>query len=612
MKKALLYSAMAVATLTMSSCGDDFLVIDPAGSVSEGTLMTETGIDWVLTGAYSSFNNMSQAHSMGGASIANMVYGDVVGGDANKGSQSSDQSDWTALETYAFTSSNSYTGSKWNAVYESVKRANNVIDMAERMGDALPNKDVIIAQAKFIKGVWMFEGIKMFGAAIPYVTLEDYKANTDPEVSNHSEGSQVADVYVWDLVAQDLKDAAAVLPATWPAGQYGRATSWMAKAVLAKLYLYWSSPYNGTNATANHWADAKSLLQDIITNGVDAKGQKYRLADKYGDLFDAATSDWTGESVFDVQLTISGTQTDTNAIQTNPIIGQPGASGIGGWGFYQPSYDFVNSFIVDANGLPLSTSAYRAEPRLTLMTATASGNEPVTDLSVAVDPRLDFCAGRFGVPFLDYGTPSGANLTGWVRDYTNGGLYMNKKNLAKISDRGSTSVSTAVSSSAKNYHVIRFADILLMYAECLINDGDLNGALQYINQVRARAANDFIAADATTNGTYTLDDKVNNKTVNGAAGNYRVGLYTSFASATEATEALRAERRAELGMEGHRWFDLARWGEAANVLNSYVDYEGQFFPGKYNAYGKNWVTFPIPFSQLTNGKGRLVQNADWK
>ena len=601
MKTAIIYSAMALATLSMSSCGDSFLVLDPAGSVSEGTLTTAEGIDMVLTGAYSSLNNMNQTGWMGYAALSNYCFGDVAGADANKGSQSSDQSDFTAIEVYQFSSANSYIAGKWAAVYEAVKRANNVIDMVGKAGDKIANPDQIIGQAEFIKGVWMFEGIRMFGAAIPYVTLEDYQAATDPQVSNVDESGNY--VYIWSQVEADLKSAASKLPATWPAGQYGRATSWMAKAMLAKLYVYWSSPFNGKNASANHWSDAKNLLDDIINNGVDAKGQKYKLAEKYGDLFNnAGTSDWTGESVFDVQLTISGTQTDSNAAVYSPAIGTPGALGLGGWGFYQPTYEFVNSFMVDDNGLPLANYTNH-EPLTTIPSGT-----PVTDLDTPVDPRLDFCAGRFGVPFLDYGIPT--ELNGWVRDYTNGGLQMNIKYQHRKADRGGTAVATAIGSNAANYHVIRFADILLMRAECAIQEGDLSTALTLINQVRARAANDFVENAAAGK---VLEDKVNGKTVTGAAAHYKIGLYTGFANATEATTALKREMRAEFGMEGHRWFDIARWGEAAAVLNAYRAYEGKYFPGKFgNEYNVNWVTYPIPFSTIQTAMGRIVQNENWK
>ena len=608
MKKAIIYSAMALATLSLSSCGDSFLLLEPAGAVSENALLSDNGIDMVLTGAYSSLNNMNQTGWMGYAALSNYCFGDVAGADANKGSQSSDQSDFTAIEVYSFSAANSYIQGKWAAVYEAAKRCNNVIDMVGKT-ENLTNPELIIAQAKFIKGVWMFEGIRMFGAFIPYVTLEDYQASTDPQVTNHTEGSDVADIAIWDLVAKDLKEAAEVLPETWTnatgygATQYGRATKWMAKAKLAKLYLYWSSPYNGKNATADHWNDCKALLDEIIANGKDAKGTPFQLAKTYGELFNnAKTSDWTGESVFDVQLTINGTQTDTNAAVYSPAIGTPGALGLGGWGFYQPTYEFVNSFMVDANGLPLAN--YTDYEPLTTMGATV----PVTDLDTPLDPRVDYCAGRFGVPYLDYGIPSGLN--GWVRDYTNGGLYMNIKYQHRKADRGGTAVATAIGSNSANYHVIRFADILLMRAEVAIHENDLATALDLINQVRARAANSFVEnADAGKK----MYDLVNNKTVDGAAATYKIGLYTNFASAAEATTALKREMRAEFGMEGHRWFDIARWGEAANVLNAYRAYEGTYFPGKFgNVYNENWVTFPIPITEIQTAMGRIAQNANWK
>lgn len=592
---------MALATLSMSSCGDSFLVLDPAGSVSEGTLTTESGIDMVLTGAYASLNGMHQTSWMGYGALSNYCFGDVAGADANKGSQSSDQSDFTAIEVYQFDASNSYISGKWAGCYEAIKRCNNVLDMVQKAGDKVSNAAVVEAQAKFIKGVWGFELIRMFGAAIPYVSLEDYQASTDPQVSNVDESGNY--VYIWSKVEQDFKDAIAGLPETWGAGNYGRATKWMAKAMLAKLYLYWSSPYNGKNATADHWNDCKSLLDEIIANGVDAKGQKYKLADTYEELFnDATTSDWTGESVFDVQLSISGTQTATNQPVYSPAIGMAGALGLGGWGFYQPTYEFVNSFMVDDNGLPLAN--YTEKDVLTKLV----NGDPVTDLDTPVDPRLDYCAGRFGVPYLDYGIPTGLN--GWVRDYTNGGLYVNKKYQHAKAARGSTAVATAVGSNAANYHVIRFADILLMRAEVAIHEKDLTKAQELINQVRARAGKSFVK-NPDAGKTMTV---VGGATTAGAAGTYKIGVYTTpFASEAEAWTALKREMRAEFGMEGHRWFDIARWGEAAKVLNDYRAFEGQFFPGKFgNVYNENWVTFPIPVTTIQAAMGRIVQTENWK
>lgn len=114
--------------------------------------------------------------------------------------------------------------------------------------------------------------------------------------------------------------------------------------------------------------------------------------------------------------------------------------------------------------------------------------------------------------------------------------------------------------------MIRYADVLLWYAEVLIHDGNYKEAGKYINEVRARAANSYVkGVDAATmlptSTSYVLDDKVNGKLDSNAAANYRVGLYpdSQFNSKDGALAALRFERKLELAMEGHRWYDLARW-----------------------------------------------------
>ena len=179
-------------------------------------------------------------------------------------------------------------------------------------------------------------------------------------------------------------------------------------------------------------------------------------------------------------------------------------------------------------------------------------------------------------------------------------------------ERAGASTTNPVSTSV-NYHIIRFADILLWRAEIAINEGDLATALNYINKVRARAANYYVAAESgITNGTYVLDDKVNGKTGVDAAANYRIGLYPSFSSAAEAREALEREMRIEFGMEGRRWFDIARWGKVADVLNAYAASESKYLGKFVNTYSPSWVNFPIPASEINTAMGRFVQTANWK
>lgn len=606
---------MVAASIGLTTSCSDFLDVPVSGNVSDAELTNLEGIGYVMTGLYSSMYPTSYFE----APLTNYAYGDVLGGDANKGSTFTDQSDFTNLETYGITTDNGYLNTKWKVVYEGVFRANNALSLIEETKEELSAtqgevKDYYteaVAQARFFRGFWHFEGVKLFGAAIPYVGSEEFASGVNPAVPNADDSGNF--IYIWDRIAEDLQYAYDNLPETWTT-DYGRVNKWAAAAYLAKLRLYQSSPYNGTNGTSDHWAEVKTLLETIMANGKDSQGNQYRLADTYEMLFTAGVSDWTGESVFDIQTTISGSQTNTNCVEGAPHTAPPGGMGTSGWGFYQPSYEFVNAHIVDENGLPYLDGSYQQMPTLTTID---ENNVPHTDLTVYVDPRLDISVGRFNTPYWDWAIPS--VLDGWVRDIANGGPYLNKKRQPKKADKGSMSLQNQTSSTVKNPHLIRYADVLLWYAEVLIHEGQYSEAGKYINQVRARAAKSYVAAANAadmTPGTseYVMEDLVNGTTGTNAASNYRIGLYpeSQFASAESATQALRFERRLEFGMEGQRWYDLARWGIVGEVLNNYVAYESQYL-GKFadKVYPNDWVTMPIPNDQIITMEGVLVQNENW-
>lgn len=614
MKKLFIYSAIT-ALFAMGSCSD-FLQVDPVGNKSEKDFVSQEGVTQLLTGMYAKLHNTSYFEG----TLSNYVYGDVMGGDANKGSTYQDQPDFTSLETYTFTTDNGYLNTKWKGCYNGVFFANNVIKVADQCKDELSatagqSKDFYteaIAQARFMRAFWHFEVVKLFGAAVPFVDDAAMKENVNPQISNVDESGNY--IYIWDNIIEDFQYAYDNLPDKWEA-EKGRVNKWAAAAFLAKVKMFQSSPYNGKNGSQNHWTEVKSLLEEIMANGKDNNGTKFRLADTYEELYTAGESDWTGESVFDIQMAITGTVEETSNINGAWHIGMSGALGTGGWGFYQPSYDIVNAHIVNENGLPKMDNSYRNDPVLSTLD---ENNIPHTDLTVYTDPRLDVSTGRFQTPFLDWTVP--AVLDGWVRDVTNGGLYLNKKNIPKKADKGSLSITTQTNSTAKNFHLVRYADVLLWYAETLIELGQPQEAGKYINQVRARAANSYVkAVDPETmiesSSSYVLDDKINNRKEANAAANYRIGLYpdSQFSTKEKATEALRWERRIELAMEGHRWYDLVRWGAATDVLNGYVKYESKYL-GKYSSsvYSAKWVTLPIPHNEIQKMDGLLVQNENWK
>ncbi|WP_108820968.1 RagB/SusD family nutrient uptake outer membrane protein [Dysgonomonas sp. Marseille-P4361] len=620
--KKILYSIIILSLFSFISCSD-FLEQRSSGSIGKEQLADEDGINMLLAGMYASLLNDSYFE----APLTNYVYGDVIAGDANKGSTYGDQPDFTSLELYTMTVDNGYLGTKWVRVYDGVFRANELISDVESNKDALSaingrEKDFYtetVAQGRFMRGFFHFEGVKTFGAAIPYIGSEEFASNVNPKVSNVDESNNY--IYIWDRIYEDLQYAYDNLPDAWPE-EPGRVNKWAAAALLAKVKMYQSSPYNGTNNTVNRWGEVKDLLKTVIDNGKDSKGTKYRLADSYEALWTAGESDWTGESIFDIQMTIVGTNEMISCVNGGWHTAPPGGMGNSGWGFYQPSNDLVNAYIVDEAGLPYVDKSYRSKPALTKAGVDQDGkpapNFPETDLTVYTDPRLDISVGRFHLPFWDWTVPT--SIDGWVRDLTNGGYYMNKKLMPKKSDKGSLSNGTQTCSSAKNIHLIRYADVLLWYAEALIETGQHADALKYVNMVRERAAKSYVKAvdpatmlESTSN--YVLDDKINNVTGKDAASNYRIGLYTpaQFSTKEKALAALKFERRLELALEGHRWYDLARWGNIENDLNEYVAYEKQYLNkfAKSN-YNSKWVTLPIPDAQIVTMEGLLVQNPNWK
>ncbi|HUX59460.1 MAG TPA: RagB/SusD family nutrient uptake outer membrane protein [Bacteroidales bacterium] len=296
-----------------------------------------------------------------------------------------------------------------------------------------------------------------------------------------------------------------------------------------------------------------------------------------------------------------GTKPDGSPIGLAPTYGEvlnfpykPGGSPGGCCGFYQPTQEFVNSYRT-SGGLPLLDFSYNNDP--VISDQGLAIYDPFVEDAGPLDPRLDWAVGRRGIPYWDWGVHTGSD---WIRDQTYAGPYSPKKQVYKKTDEGIyTEVGNWTSGwTANGYRMIRYADLLLLLAECQIETGDLTGALANINMVRERAANPngyVMESDGTT-----------------PAATYDVKPYPSFPDQTYARNALRMERKLELGMEGHRWFDLNRWGITVTELNRALAYE-KTMPWGGAMYGNATVgaedvTYPIPQRQIDMSYGKLVQN----
>ena len=254
----------------------------------------------------------------------------------------------------------------------------------------------------------------------------------------------------------------------------------------------------------------------------------------------------------------------------------------------------MNSFRTNADGLPLLDGSYNNDPVLNDQGLAIDATNYVLDPG-NLDPRLDWSVGRRGIPYLDWGPHTGQD---WIRDQSYAGPFSPKKQVYKKAQEGQfTEVGNWTSGyTANGYRMIRYADILLLAAECQAQTGDLAGALANVNLVRARAANE--------SGWVKNEDGTN-------AATYVIGEYTSFSDKATALSAILMERKLELGQEGHRWFDLKRFGVSTTAINSYLTYSktlGQTYITSSTSYSAGNDLFPIPQRQIDLSNGALVQN----
>jgi len=547
-----------------TSCKNDFLEVIPKTGLSEATLANKAGVNYLLIGAYSLLDgvqtNVGSPNADWHGSADNWIYGEVNADNAYKGSTSGDQPEISFIEQKQIQADNNHFRGKWRAVYDGVARSNDVIQMTGKAKDMTEaEKTLVIAQARFLRGHYHFEAKKMWNMT-PYVDDKTYNSAdaNSTKIPNDKD--------IWPNIEEDLKFAYDNLPNRWP-GEPGRATKWAAAAMLGKAYMF-----------QKKFAQAKTLFDAIVASG------QYRLMDKYHDNFRIATNN-NAESIFEVQYSVNDGAAISNNGNRGATLNYPYGGQTTCCGFFQPSQNLVNVFKVDANGLPLFDT-FNNPPDVESTTTSP------------LDPRLDWTVGRIGLPYLDWGTMT----PNYIRDMSYAGPYSPKKNVPYASDiaAGWTGNGNNPRYNANNYRMIRYAHVLLMLAEAEAELGNLERARELVNQIRRRAANP--------------DGFV--KTASGApAANYRVGTYDSpWTSKEFAINAVRFETRLELAMEGHRFFDLVRWGIAAPTLNAYYAVEGTkraYLRGVQFTANKHEY-FPIPLQEIVNsqlkGQPTLKQN----
>lgn len=570
-------ASVICVTLLLTACSDNYLEYEPEGVLSSENVATAENAESLVIAAYAGIAN----DEMIGPLTHQWVFGSVRSDDAYKGGGGrgdvdvidkyeqynltiADMGDWMAPRT-------------WTDFYKAISRANFALSVINDIPDGeYAQKTTRQAELRFLRAHSHFM-LKLIFKKIPYIT----ENLTQEEIGQMS--NDVDNDALWNTIAEDFLFAYENLPQAQE--QVGRADRNAAAAYLAKLRLFQAYEQNDQHQVTSI---NTGRLQEVIDYADKVIGNlQPDFGENFLDGFDNGP-----ESIWAAQFSINdGTTVGRVSFVTG--LNSPHGTGLYGCcGFHLASQNMVNSFKTDANGLPLFDTFNNSD---IFTNIDANGTTPA-DSGLSVDPRIDHTVGIPGRPFKYRNTVNDSgdmvyNFS-WARDPGVYGYFGNMKE-QQAPDCSCYVKEGPFVGTSKNVDFIRYADVLLWKAEALIQLNRWDEALPVINQVRNRAA-------ASTQRPIDA----------GAADIYAISPYSSFPSKDYALKALMFERRLEFAMEGHRWYDLVRWGIAEETLNAYLAEEktkrdflanAQFTAGRDEYY-------PIPQREIDFTGGLYVQN----
>ena len=541
--KALTYSALALATLSLSSC-NDWLTEETPGTTKVSEFFTSLSTaEAVVNAAY-----VPMTWEFGTTYYPEWYFGDIVSDDALKGGQDiNDGADLRELENFKANSDNEILLGYYRAQWQGIQRANLAIDeipttRIETEGTEADKqakyRDRYLGEAYFLRGYYYFRLARMFGG----MPLIDYVIKS----SNQWAQKRATMDETLNFVIDDFKRAENLL---WEKDKYsneelGRATKGAAQAMLLKANLYRADYLrNAGNETEaqKYFAEAAKWGKEVINS------RQYSLWPNYLDNFRLANENGR-ESVFEIQYTEEATSdyggegytrgTMTTILQRS----RSSAFGEAGWGYDRPTQNLYNEYEAG--------DARRDETILI-----------PTDKQIETPAQEIYCGDRMlNRKYAMY------------NDGTNGGIY-------KLAH---------ATRSPKNNIQIRYADVLLMYAEACCESGDLPSAKSALKEVRDRVGLSQFPYTAVIQGqTVTFNDNQD-----------------------DLRKAIRHERRVELAMEGHRWFDITRWGIAKETMDTYMAGETEEAKELYGTFQKGkHELFPIPSKEID--LSGIEQNPNW-
>lgn len=563
--KKIVHILICMMLLISISC-EDFLENEPKGVLSEENLVTPENVDGFVTSAYAALGNDHYD-----TPFSLWPYGNVRSDDAYKGGSGTND-----IQPFHFfeISNNIRTDfgeldRLWYDCYVGISRANKAINALNQMTEAeFPLKQTRLGEMHFVRGHFYFMLKTMF-KYVPYVTEQ-----TLPEEYSLISNRDLTDQELWEAIASNFEFAADNLPANQ--SQVGRVNRNAAYAYLAKVRLYQAYEQNDSyNVTSIN----PQTLQKVITATDQVMGA-YSLESDFGFNFLSGSYENGPESIFAIQYS-DNDGTLYGRLNFGDVLSVP--QGLGCCDFHKPSQNLVNAFKTSPDGLPLFDTFNDTDLDYNQLN------------NFEVDPRLYHTVAIPGLPFKYH--PDYIYEESWNRSPGTYGYYASLKENVQPDCSCFVNIDPFYGNS-KNRIVIRYADVVLMRAEALIELGQHQDALPLINEIRTRAA-----ASTTLTSTYTSNNHIET---------YQDGVNCTWTQ-DFARQALRWERRLEFAMEGNRFFDLVRWGVAAETMNAFYAVEktkrAYYLEAGFDSGREEFC--PIPLAQINFSQGLYDQNTGY-
>jgi starch-binding outer membrane protein, SusD/RagB family len=574
--KMIRHITVAMLLLVMAGCDDSYLdITNKFGANTDTFYKKKADFDAALGGVYNSLyisggNVFAEEHITASLLDDTMLGG---GGPDDQGAKNVD----------AFVDPNDDTYQDlWKETYNGILRANLVIeklavtDLSDDFADAAEEqayKNAMTGEMYFMRGFLLFRAAKFFGG-MPLITNSTTPRNVPRATFSETFGQIAADL------KQGIELLPAIDPAAIPLSEYGHTNHWIAQAILARVYLFYTGYMTNIEGQAtteillpgDAGSISKQYVIDQLTDCVNNSGYalvsdfrnlwpysyvnesagsvKYPWADNEGlkwvgqDGFNSAVGTGNTEVMFPLRYTFAdwgwtlGQRTTNRSSLFMALRGNSGLTPFGeGWGWGTIHTDFFNQW--DNNDLRKQGSVLQV------------GVEDEGTAGYSGD-KGDHETGLFNKKYihLEYDNGGMKGLFNYVYNWPNTDMQLRH---------------------AQDFYYVRFADVLLMLSE-------LTEDAQYMNMVRARADLEPV--------TYSLD-------------------------------ALKQERLHELAFEGLRWFDLVRWGDVNDPAKNFFENTIQVrnsgsaasYKVTYRAETKGLVS--IPESEIRLSDGVYNQNPGW-